>query len=95
LPRYGTTHPCLYRQLRQVFNTKDARNEQLVAAYKNSATALNNSKSSSIGSDTRDEAKQVQSRIKELEKIERIEIPEEEKTIHFSFPQPKRADGCR
>jgi len=34
-------------------------------------------------------AKQVQSRIKELEKIEKIEIPPEEKTIHFSFPQPK------
>jgi ATP-binding cassette subfamily F protein 3 len=34
-------------------------------------------------------AKQVQSRIKELEKIARIEIPPEEATIHFSCPQPK------
>ncbi|MFZ1158456.1 MAG: ATP-binding cassette domain-containing protein, partial [Candidatus Sulfotelmatobacter sp.] len=36
-------------------------------------------------------AKQVQSRIKELEKIERIEVPPEEKTIHFSFTQPKQS----
>jgi ATP-binding cassette subfamily F protein 3 len=34
-------------------------------------------------------AKQVQSRIKELERIERIELPAEEKIIHFSFPQPR------
>ena len=33
-------------------------------------------------------AKQVQSRIKELDKIERIEIPLEEQAIHFTFPQP-------
>jgi ATP-binding cassette subfamily F protein 3 len=37
-------------------------------------------------------AKQVQSRIKELERMEKIEIPPEEKAIHFSFPQP-RASG--
>src|SRR5690242_1028482 len=34
-------------------------------------------------------AKQVQSRIKELERMEKIEIPPEEKAIHFSFPQPR------
>ena len=34
-------------------------------------------------------AKQVQSRIKELERMERVEVPPEEKTIHFNFPQPK------
>jgi ATP-binding cassette subfamily F protein 3 len=34
-------------------------------------------------------AKQVQSRIKELERMERIEVPQEERTIHFTFPQPK------
>src|SRR5437660_3053073 len=33
-------------------------------------------------------AKQVQSRIKELERMEKIEIPPAAKTIHFSFPQP-------
>ncbi len=33
-------------------------------------------------------ASQVQSRIKELERMRRIELPPEEKTISFRFPQP-------
>ena len=36
-------------------------------------------------------AKQVQSRIKELDRIERIEIPEEEPVVHFRFPQPPQS----
>jgi len=40
---------------------------------------------------TATKAKQVQSRIKELDRMERLEIPLEEKAIHFSFPQPSPA----
>jgi len=69
---------------------KTQRNEQLQAAYKNQRDRIeqlevfiNRFRYQAT------KAKQVQSRIKELEKIERIQIPPEEKTIHFSFPQPK------
>jgi len=36
-------------------------------------------------------ARQVQSRIKSLERLEQIEIGETQKTIRFSFPQPARS----
>ena len=36
-------------------------------------------------------ASQVQSRIKQLEKIERITVPRSTKKIHFNFPQPPRS----
>lgn len=68
---------------------KDERRTQLMSAYKNQKDrieALETFISRFRAQATK--AKQVQSRIKELEKIERIEVPEEEETIHFSFPQP-------
>src|ERR1700758_1128945 len=69
---------------------KTQRNEQLQAAYKHQRDRIEQLEVFiNRFRYTATKAKQVQSRIKELEKIERIEIPPEEKTIHFSFPQPK------
>jgi ATP-binding cassette subfamily F protein 3 len=69
---------------------KAERKAQLEAAYKNQRERIeqleafiNRFRAQAT------KAKQVQSRIKELDKIERIEVPPDEKTIHFSFPQPK------
>jgi ATP-binding cassette, subfamily F, member 3 len=69
---------------------KAERKAQLEAAYKNQRERIeqleafiNRFRAQAT------KAKQVQSRIKELEKIERIELPPDESTIHFSFPQPK------
>ena len=69
---------------------KTQRNEQLEAAYKNQRERIEQLEMFiSRFRYQATKAKQVQSRIKELERMERIEIPPEEKTIHFSFPQPK------
>lgn len=35
-------------------------------------------------------ARQVQDRVKKLEKIERIVVPDQKKAVHFTFPQPPR-----
>src|SRR6202453_606747 len=68
---------------------KEERRTQLMSAYKNQRDRIealeafiNRFRAQAT------KAKQVQSRIKELEKIERIEVPEDEATIHFTIPQP-------
>jgi ATP-binding cassette subfamily F protein 3 len=74
----------------QYLTSKTTRREQLESAYKTQKERIEQLEVFiNRFRYTATKAKQVQSRIKELEKIERIEIPEEEKTVHFSFPQPK------
>ncbi|MGO9517559.1 MAG: ABC-F family ATP-binding cassette domain-containing protein [Candidatus Korobacteraceae bacterium] len=69
---------------------KQERRDSLVAAYKNQRERIEQLEAFiNRFRYQATKAKQVQSRIKELEKVERIEIPPEEKTIHFTFPQPK------
>src|SRR6267142_480243 len=74
----------------QYLSAKTMRREQLEAAYKTQRERIEQLEVFiNRFRYTATKAKQVQSRIKELDKIERIQIPEEEKTVHFSFPQPK------
>src|SRR5271157_5285739 len=69
---------------------KQERRDSLVAAYKNQRERIEQLEAFiNRFRYQATKAKQVQSRIKELEKIERIEVPPDEKTIHFTFPQPK------
>lgn len=68
---------------------KAARREQLIALQKSTAERveqldafINRFRAQAT------KAKQVQSKIKERERLPKIEIPPEESTIHFRFPQP-------
>ena len=69
---------------------KTERRDQLMAAYRNQRERVEQLEAFINRFRVQaTKAKQVQSRIKELEKIERIEVPPDEQTIHFKFPQPK------
>jgi ATP-binding cassette, subfamily F, member 3 len=68
---------------------KQERRDSLLAAYKNQRERIEQLEAFiNRFRYQATKAKQVQSRIKELEKIERIEVPQDERTIHFTFPQP-------
>ena len=69
---------------------KTERRAQLAAAYENQQDRIRQLEAFITRFRyTATKAKQVQSRIKEIERMEKIEIPPEEKSIHFRFPQPK------
>jgi len=70
---------------------KEIRREQLIAAAKRQDDMLAKEEEFIARFAARaSHAAQVQSRVKKLEKIDRIEIPTEEKAIHFEWPEPPR-----
>ena len=69
---------------------KEDRMAQIVAAYNNQRERREQLEAFiNRFRYTATKAAQVQSRIKELERMETIEIPPAQEILHFSFPQPK------
>jgi ATP-binding cassette subfamily F protein 3 len=71
---------------------KNIRLEQLQAAYQRQQEMLAKEQEFIDRFKARaSHAAQVQSRVKKIEKLDLIELPEEEKTINFEFPKPPRS----
>lgn len=71
---------------------REVRREQLVASHRRQQEMLAKEEAFISKFAARvSHAAQVQSRIKKLEKIDRIELPTEEKTIRFDFDEPPRS----
>jgi len=71
---------------------RDIRLEQLIASHKRQQDMLAKEEEFIARFAARaSHAAQVQSRVKKLEKIERIEIPAEERTVRFGFADPPRS----
>jgi ATP-binding cassette, subfamily F, member 3 len=70
---------------------KEIRKDQLIAAAKRQEEMLAKEEEFIARFAARaSHAAQVQSRVKKLEKIDRIEVPQEEKAINFDWPVPPR-----
>ncbi len=71
---------------------REIRREQLLASYRRQQEMLAKEEEFIARFAARaSHAAQVQSRVKKLEKIERIELPPEQKTIKFEFAEPPRS----
>lgn len=71
---------------------RDIRHEQLLASHKRQQDMLAKEEEFIARFAARaSHAAQVQSRVKKLDKIDRIEIPPEERTVRFEFNQPPRS----
>ncbi|MFZ5765049.1 MAG: ABC-F family ATP-binding cassette domain-containing protein [Thermodesulfobacteriota bacterium] len=71
---------------------REIRREQLLASYRRQQEMLAKEEEFIARFAARpSHAAQVQSRIKKIDKIERIELPPEQKVITFSFPDPPRS----
>ncbi len=71
---------------------REIRREQLVASYNRQQEMLAKEEEFIARFAARaSHAAQVQSRVKKLEKIERIELPPEQKVIRFEFAEPPRS----
>ena len=71
---------------------RDIRHEQLLASHKRQQEMLAKEEEFIARFAARaSHAAQVQSRVKKIDKIERIEIPPEERTVKFEFNEPPRS----
>jgi ATP-binding cassette subfamily F protein 3 len=71
---------------------RDIRRDQLLASHKRQQDMLAKEEEFIARFAARaSHAAQVQSRVKKIEKIERIEIPPEERTVRFEFNEPPRS----
>ncbi len=71
---------------------REIRMDQLLASYRRQQEMLAKEENFIARFKARvSHAAQVQSRIKKLEKIERIELPEQQRVIKFEFPEPPRS----
>ena len=71
---------------------KEIRKEQLIAQFEKQQSTLAKEEEFIARFAARaSHAAQVQSRVKKLDKIERVELPKEDAAINFEFPSPVRS----